>query len=455
MKFMIILLFLIFLFCLQKSDFIILGEIKKKAHLDCTEKTAGGALIHEPKARWCHILLLDAVVHAYHRVYFSPLVISSLRKRKFNQHFEFRNSILEEVNRIKAISSSTTSPVIPIVTPELLNRELELVLQAGPNTYKNKKRNFLELYESKDMIDEIVSFFSDIHPIDTPPLTTTPFLVPECTEETSQTSQFTFSKSGPESNELLIFDPIWESIQALRGHLLSQYTKGKSSPRFKSIVNNLCDKLLSPRSDEVAISDDLGNIFEIIITEAINIPTLSSLTNSDEKSSMANYRKSIQVVKNNIPLKAAGVKMECINPTVGMETESNMISINTSITTYIKEEYTEPEIFHDSNISVPSSSIHYPQHSYNTMPQNNNTLFNSDTNSLMCINQVVFDPLNTTTHIPTHIHMNYIQEDSLQIIDNFVEFLDVDVSYGDEEMDLCDIDGYVQAHFNDSLDWQD
>lgn len=278
------------------TQIYIQSDMKKKAHLDCIEE--GSNLIHEPKAKWCHVLLLDALVHSAHNYIFSALVESSVRRRKFNQHLELRNSILEVYGKSATENASshagTVSPEVfdrdsrrPIVmsnfldrqfitrphsnvnliSPELVDRDLTpLYPDTSPSNVadisvfmkKNKKRKLSphllngkktseeDKAEDENLLENILSLLSDS---------------PQSSLEGSESGS---TDSGGVKKALktlpgsLVIDSAstptgrrpnqWDSHDNFRDYLLSLAGTDKSSKRFQTVVYDLCGKLSTDKN---------------------------------------------------------------------------------------------------------------------------------------------------------------------------------------------------------------
>ena len=248
------------------------SDMKKKAHLDCFEGR-GGKLVHEPKEKWCHVLLLDAMVHSAHHKVFSPVSQSSARRRKFNQHLELRNSILEHYgmstspntydpqqcsdghvtpdswdsdqilsDQLSASLDSLSPRPSPFPTsPDLTNMDYDTL---GANTVSprsnienvTRKRKFTE----SSLVDEDVGdmqlcenmyhLLSESHQT-------------KFENDIEDFGNFGFSKRPPHP---------WDSHESLRNYLLSLAGTGKSSKRFAEVVNDLCRKLATHGTDVIA-----------------------------------------------------------------------------------------------------------------------------------------------------------------------------------------------------------
>jgi hypothetical protein len=276
------------------TQIYIQSDMKKKAHLDCIEE--GSNLIHEPKAKWCHVLLLDALVHSAHNYVFSALVESSVRRRKFNQHLELRNSILEVYGKsttenvsfhVGSVSpeafdrTSRFSVVIPnlndgqyhtrphsnVITPELVDRDLTPLYPASsPSNVadisslmkKNKKRKLSphlingknasekDKAEDENLLENILSLLSES---------------PHSSSEGPQSSHIEnrgVKKALKTLPSSLTIDPAstsmgrrptqWDTHDNFRDYLLSLAGTDKSSKRFQTVVYDLCSKLSADKS---------------------------------------------------------------------------------------------------------------------------------------------------------------------------------------------------------------
>ena len=278
------------------TQIYIQSDMKKKAHLDCIDE--GSNLIHEPKAKWCHVLLLDALVHSAHNYVFSALVESSVRRRKFNQHLELRNSILEVYGKsttenvsfqVGSVSpeafdrNSRCSVVIPnlndgqhhtrphsnvnLISPELVDRDLTPLYPASsPSNVadisvlmkKNKKRKLSphlingkntseeDRAEDENLSENILSLLSDS---------------PQSTSQGPQSSYIDnrgVKKALKTLPGSLMIDPAatsmgrrptqWDSHDNFRDYLLSLAGTDKSSRRFQTVVYDLCGKLSADKS---------------------------------------------------------------------------------------------------------------------------------------------------------------------------------------------------------------
>lgn len=278
------------------TQIYIQSDMKKKAHLDCIEE--GSNLIHEPKAKWCHVLLLDALVHSAHNYVFSALVESSVRRRKFNQHLELRNSILEVYGKSTtenaSIYAGSVSPEafvrnsrcsaaiqnlnigqfytrphsnVNLISPELVDRDLNPLYPASsPSNVadlsvlmkKNKKRKLSphlikgintsekDKAEDENLLENILSLLSDS---------------PNSSSEGPQSSNIDkreVKKALKTLPSSLMIDPAststgrrptqWDSHDNFRDYLLSLAGTDKSSKRFQTVVYDLCSKLSADKS---------------------------------------------------------------------------------------------------------------------------------------------------------------------------------------------------------------
>ena len=287
------------------TQIYIQSDMKKKAHLDCIEE--GSNLIHEPKAKWCHVLLLDALVHSAHNYTFSALVESSVRRRKFNQHLELRNSILDVYGKsaVGTYSKSTSECILAsdgVVTPDLSDRDLisadllpissvdrphqlhksnvnlispeihdrELYLShtstsssnisgGQSQTKKNKKRKHASCvrgrYSVGDTDDaEDEHLFANILSLlaDSPQSITT-------ANEPDDVIDRGLKKAVKAAANGFVIDigtaialrrpNQWDSHENFQEYLLSLAGTDKSSKRFQTVVNDLCRKLSAHGSD--------------------------------------------------------------------------------------------------------------------------------------------------------------------------------------------------------------
>ena len=255
------------------------SEMKKKAHLDCIEGSSG-SLVHEPKEKWCHVLLLDAIVHSAHQRVFTPLGESSVRRRKFNQHLELKNSILEHYGMSttpntydphqcsdghvtpdvwdsdqiftdqlsESVDSLSPRPSPFPIFPDLTNMDYETlgVNSVSPRSESEnttRKRKFAENFSCKENIgdaqlcENMYHLLSDSHQT-------------KFESDCEDFGNFGFSKRPPHP---------WDSHGNLRNYLLSLAGTGKSSKRFANVVNDLCQKLATHETDMRAETNTNSN----------------------------------------------------------------------------------------------------------------------------------------------------------------------------------------------------
>ena len=289
------------------TQIYIQSDMKKKAHLDCIEE--GSNLIHEPKAKWCHVLLLDALVHSAHNYTFSALVESSVRRRKFNQHLELRNSILDvygktavgaynkspsectfvsdgvvtpdlsdrdlPLAKISPTSSNDRSHLlhksnVNLISPEIHDREFSLsctsnspLKNSGSQSHskKNKKRkhasSVLGRFHAADTDDaEDEHLFANILSLlaDSPQSITTA-TEPDDVSERGLKKAVKLAANGFEvdvGTVMVLRRPNqWDSHENFQEYLLSLAGTDKSSKRFQTVVNDLCRKL-SAQNQEIS-----------------------------------------------------------------------------------------------------------------------------------------------------------------------------------------------------------
>ena len=278
------------------TQIYIQSDMKKKAHLDCIEE--GSNLIHEPKAKWCHVLLLDALVHSAHDYTFSALVESSVRRRKFNQHLELRNSILEVYGKTPHSLTPTPGGIVSpdmterdmlgsnhqyffkdehyhgrhktgvnLISPELQDRDLapyypcaSSIDSSGgttppsPPSKKNRKRKLTPTvsYDNADtenelLLENILSLLSDSPSSINLAMQADGIMNKGLQRASEATSIEVVMDSGP-SVPVARSNP-WESHEIFQDYLLSLAGTDKSSKRFQTVVYDLCGKLSAEKAD--------------------------------------------------------------------------------------------------------------------------------------------------------------------------------------------------------------
>ena len=275
------------------TQIYIQSDMKKKAHLDCIEE--GSNLIHEPKAKWCHVLLLDALVHSAHDYTFSALVESSVRRRKFNQHLELRNSILEVYGKTPhSLTPSSGSIVSPdmserdmlgsnhqhffkdeqhhgrhktgvnLISPELLDRDLASFYPcassissstgSSPPSKKNRKRKLAPTvsYDDADtenelLLENILSLLSD-SPSSISLTMRADGLMNMGLQRAAESASIEVVMDSGLAATVARSNP-WESHEIFQDYLLSLAGTDKSSKRFQTVVYDLCGKLSAEKAD--------------------------------------------------------------------------------------------------------------------------------------------------------------------------------------------------------------
>ena len=261
------------------TNVYIQSDMKKKAHLDCIEEGSSN-LVHEPKEKWCQVLLLDAIVHSALKKIFSPLVESSVRRRKFNQHLEMRNSILEHYgmstspdaydpqqccdgesssdtwdnDQIGAdqisvsLDSISPRPASYEISPDVTNishdtwqassMSLESISEKATKKRKYEESiNMMEEVEDVRLCQNMFSLLSDS---------------PQHTFENNRRNAEIVGSSKRRPHP-------WDSHDNLRNYLLSLSGTGKSSKRFTNVVNDLCRKLATHGTDASTQANTLNH----------------------------------------------------------------------------------------------------------------------------------------------------------------------------------------------------
>ena len=258
-------------------------NMKKKAHLDCIQE--GSNLVHEPKQKWCHVLLLDALVHSAHDYTFSALVESSVRRRKFNQHLELRNSIIEVLSEYNNSNPNTSHQSgNGVVTPDLIDCDNSRMQTSSASSASNSKPvpPKAAIYRVSPVIHDRIWTPPNHAPHQSGADQKTkkrkykkkedPYEkdIPHDNTFAASSSSFGVDNrgAGKVGYNRIRFNQ-WESHENFKEYLLSLAGTGKSSKRFATVVNDLCARLASSGTEKKQTRSDRDRYYCLQATPSI------------------------------------------------------------------------------------------------------------------------------------------------------------------------------------------